>query len=93
MPRGDGTGPMGMGPMSGRGAGLCAGYNMSGFANRGCGMGLGLGRRAGFRAAGAGGWRGMSTTVADDDKKTLRRQVDVMQSQLDALKKRLGETE
>ena len=93
MPRGDGTGPMGMGPMSGRGAGFCAGFNMPGFANRGYGMGLGLGRRAGFRAAGAGGWRGMSTTVADDDKKTLRRQVDVMQSQLDALKKRLGETE
>ena len=25
MPRGDGTGPMGMGPMTGRGAGFCAG--------------------------------------------------------------------
>ncbi len=25
MPAGDGTGPMGMGPMSGRGAGHCAG--------------------------------------------------------------------
>ncbi len=93
MPRGDGTGPVGMGPMSGRGAGFCAGYNMQGVANRGCGMGYGLGRRAGFRAAGARGWRGESTVMTGDDKKTLRRQVDVMQNQLDALKKRLDETE
>ena len=26
MPGGDGTGPMGMGPMTGRGAGYCAGF-------------------------------------------------------------------
>jgi hypothetical protein len=33
MPRGDGTGPMGMGPMTGRGAGYCAGYPVPGFMN------------------------------------------------------------
>lgn len=33
MPGGDGTGPMGMGPMSGRAAGYCAGYPVPGFAN------------------------------------------------------------
>ncbi|MGI6097596.1 MAG: DUF5320 domain-containing protein, partial [Dethiobacteria bacterium] len=26
MPRGDGSGPAGMGPMTGRAAGYCAGY-------------------------------------------------------------------
>ena len=93
MPRGDGTGPMGMGSMSGRGAGFCAGYNIAGFANRGRVTGAGPGRRAGFRSAGAGMGRGMSAVNAGDDKKTLRRQVDVMQSQLDALKRRLDETE
>lgn len=93
MPRGDGTGPMGLGPMSGRGAGFCAGFNMPGFANRGCGFGLGAGRRAGFRAAGAGGWRGEPAVTAEDDQKALRRQLDVLQGQLDAIKKRLGETE
>src|SRR5690606_29649890 len=31
MPRGDGTGPMGEGPMTGRGAGLCAGNVQPGF--------------------------------------------------------------
>ena len=35
MPAGDGTGPMGMGPMSGRGAGYCGGYDAPGAANWG----------------------------------------------------------
>ncbi|NOR84720.1 hypothetical protein GQ473_01240 [archaeon] len=44
MPGGDGTGPRGMGPMTGRRAGYCTGYNLPGYANaiqgRGaCGMG------------------------------------------------------
>ena len=60
MPRGDGTGPAGMGPMTGRAAGFCAGYQVPGFMNpyggrlgggfgrgRGFGMGRGMGR--GFR--------------------------------------------
>lgn len=33
MPARDGTGPMGMGPMTGRAAGYCAGHNVPGFAN------------------------------------------------------------
>ena len=57
MPAGDGTGPMGMGPMTGRGAGYCAGYTVPGFANpipgRGWGMGYGWGRGGGRGR----GWR------------------------------------
>jgi len=62
MPRGNGTGPMGMGPMTGRAAGLCAGFRVPGFANfmggrgtwgRGFGMGRGQGRRSGFWAFGS----------------------------------------
>ena len=50
MPRGDGTGPMGMGPMTGRGAGYCAGFRVPGYANpaRGFGYGFGRGYRRGF---------------------------------------------
>jgi hypothetical protein len=33
MPRGNGTGPMGMGPMTGRAAGYCAGYSAPGYMN------------------------------------------------------------
>ncbi len=35
MPRGDGTGPNGMGPMSGRAAGYCAGFAQPGWTNAG----------------------------------------------------------
>ncbi len=31
MPRGDRTGPLGEGPRTGRGLGLCSGYNTPGF--------------------------------------------------------------
>ncbi len=33
MPGGDGTGPLGLGPMTGRKAGYCAGYPVPGFMN------------------------------------------------------------
>jgi len=33
MPGGDRTGPAGMGPMTGRAAGYCAGYNVPGYMN------------------------------------------------------------
>ncbi|NLY71367.1 MAG: DUF5320 domain-containing protein [Clostridiales bacterium] len=54
MPRGDGTGPLGLGPMTGRGAGYCAGFRVSRFLNpvglrRGLGLGLGLRRGRAFR--------------------------------------------
>jgi len=34
MPWGDGTGPWGLGPRTGRAAGFCAGYGIPGFMNR-----------------------------------------------------------
>ena len=53
MPRGDRTGPNGLGPMTGRQMGFCAGYNMPGYMNsgfgRGFGMRRGIGRGFGFR--------------------------------------------
>ncbi len=48
MPRGDQTGPAGAGPMTGRGAGFCAGFNQPGFVSGG-GFGRGCGRGLGFR--------------------------------------------
>lgn len=55
MPRGDGTGPIGLGPMTGRAAGYCAGYGVPGYMNtctggRGFGYGFGRGFGRGFRA-------------------------------------------
>lgn len=48
MPRGDRTGPAGMGPKSGRGAGYCAGHGMPGFASGIPGRGAGTNRYAGY---------------------------------------------
>ncbi len=57
MPRGDGTGPMGMGPMTGRAAGFCAGYQVPGYMNPVGSRGFG-GRGRGFWGRGGGrGWR------------------------------------
>lgn len=48
MPAGNGRGPMGAGPMTGRGTGFCAGYSAPGYVNpvRGCGY-SGFGRGGG----------------------------------------------
>ena len=60
MPRGDGTGPGGMGPMTGRAAGYCAGYEAPGYASSwgGRGMGYGFGRGGGWGRGMGRGWRG-----------------------------------
>ncbi len=54
MPRGDGTGPMGQGPMTGRAAGFCAGYSAPGYVNPVYGGGF-FGRGRGFFGRGGGG--------------------------------------
>ena len=70
MPAGDGTGPMGLGPMTGRAAGYCAGYGVPGYMNPwggrgwsrfgrgyfGRGGGRGRGWRNRFWATGVPGW-------------------------------------
>jgi len=49
MPRGDGTGPLGLGPRTGRAMGYCAGYPTPGYMNPGFGFGFGLGFRRFWR--------------------------------------------
>jgi hypothetical protein len=63
MPGGDKTGPSGAGPMTGRGAGFCAGYDVPGYMNPTYGRGFGWGRVSGrgfgrgFGMGGGRGWR------------------------------------
>jgi hypothetical protein len=61
MPAGDGTGSMGMGPLTGRGAGYCGDYDAPGWANpvpgRGFGLGWGRGGAWGGRGGRGAGWR------------------------------------
>ena len=52
MPSGDGTGPAGMGPMTGRAEGYCAGYPVPGFMSP-----VPKGRFWGWGRGGGRGWR------------------------------------
>ncbi|MDD3654660.1 MAG: DUF5320 domain-containing protein [Desulfotomaculaceae bacterium] len=99
MSRGDGTGPQGTYPMSGRGAGFCAGFTAPGYANP-AGFAGGFGRRRGcrrmFNATGLPGWARSGYPAytgpyepAIGDKELLSRQVEFLESQLDQVKKRL----
>ena len=102
MARGDGTGPNGMGPMSGRGMGFCAGYVQPGFADggfvgargpgRGRGRGMGMGMGMGWR----NGWAGRGAAAAVPQPMTaeahmamLRNQAAYLAEQLDAVKGRI----
>ncbi|NLT34797.1 MAG: DUF5320 domain-containing protein [Gaiellales bacterium] len=55
MPGGDGTGPLGKGPLTGRGAGHCRGGDPTGKAGGFAPMGLGLGGRLAGRIWGGRG--------------------------------------
>ena len=62
MPGGDRTGPFGEGPLTGRGAGLCKGYDSPGFTTspgRGRFAGRGFWRGRGGGRGGGRGWRNM----------------------------------
>lgn len=109
MPRGDKTGPMGMGSKTGRGAGFCSGFGMPGYANRqaaGFGGGLGRGRAGCANFGGGRGFRhrfyatgvpfGFEQTGAFEpvaEKDALKNRADALQSELDAIKKRLAKIE
>jgi hypothetical protein len=104
MPGRDGTGPMGLGPMTGRGAGYCGGHNAAQGAGRGlglgfrggCGAGRGSrGRRNMFNATGLTGWQRAATAspTVNVEKQTLETEIETVQSQLDTMKKRLAEME
>ncbi len=57
MPGGDRTGPLGLGPRTGRGLGYCSGYNRPGFMSRVFGR-FGWGRGGRGRGFGRGRGRG-----------------------------------
>jgi len=99
MPRGDRTGPMGMGPMTGRGAGRCAGYDMPGYANPGFGYGYGMGggRGRGYRwrnwyyATGVPGWArfGAGPAWGSYAAPPPEQQMDALKNQAQFLKEQL----
>lgn len=107
MPGGNRTGPMGAGPMTGRGAGFCAGSGRPGtMGGRGAmGFGAGGGRgcdwRNRFFASGLPAWPrwwGSGTAEAsamsvDQEKQMLEQQLKPLQDALDSMKQRLSDLE
>ena len=104
MPRGDGSGPMGMGRMTGRGAGYCAGFAAPGYASPvgytggfGCRSGRGRGFRRMLYATGVPGWAcngypayAEATEDVSDERAFLNNQAEFLEKQLQQVKKRLS---
>ena len=92
MPFGDGTGPMGLGPMTGRGAGFCAGFGRPGFTNPipGRRFGFGWGMPYGYPYAGSYGYPG-EAMPKEEELRMLEEQARAMESDLNAIGKRLEE--
>ena len=107
MPGGDGTGPMGGGPMTGRQAGYCAGFPVPGYQNpmpgRGWGFGRGWGR--GYAPMPQAGWLGSDMgpyygTVpiyappsAEMEMQALKGQAENLENTLENMRKRISELE
>jgi hypothetical protein len=104
MPGGDKKGPEGLGPMTGRGFGYCAGYDAPGYFNnvygRGAGRGFGIGRGLGlgFR----GGRRHMhyqyryrqaayNVPAKDEELYLLKAQAENLKKELEEIQNRISE--
>jgi hypothetical protein len=106
MPGGDRTGPLGMGAMTGRAAGFCAGQNRAGYTNAGYGRGFGAGMGRAWGGGGAGrGFRRFGNayrpwwSLRGEPEPTQTsatvpdRQVEALQAELDQLRNRLNALE
>lgn len=94
MPRRDGTGPMGMGQITGRGNGLCAGKNGQGNGQR---MRNGQDNRFGN---GRGIGRGLNCNAVNnlappqkDELTILKDQSNAVENHLNTIKNRISELE
>ena len=94
MPRYDMTGPMGVGPFTGRGVGYCAhrSFGPMGYGRgvaRGAGRGMGSGRGMGFRR---GPGLGPAYYVGPDlsEKELLEDEKTYLEEQLEAIREALS---
>lgn len=83
MPQQDKTGPIGEGPMSGRGAGPC---------NSSYGPGLGLGRGYG-RVMCGWFWRKYQAMPEEERKELLKSEIEDMKQELQMVEEELKELE
>lgn len=89
MPRSDGTGPTGQGPMTGRGLGNCIKYGVPIVA--GIAAAFGFGRRRGQRRGFGANFENFESK--EDELLVLKEQAKSMESSLEEIKKRITEIE
>ncbi|KXS47070.1 MAG: hypothetical protein AWU58_41 [Methanohalophilus sp. T328-1] len=99
MPGGDRTGPRGMGPMTGKGAGYCTGYDIPGWQNR---LVRGNSFRGGFYRFGGPFKRGMGyyrggpiatppqPVSPQSELEALEREKDLLSQRIEQLKTQLS---
>ena len=104
MPRGDGRGPAGAGPMTGRGSGFCSGSSVPGFLNRAasffgdinsggrgrcCGKNGFYGRGNGFGS----GYQAFNKQSFEElnDVRYLKSREEFLEKELSALKQKIKE--
>lgn len=88
MPRLDGTGPAGYGPMTGGGFGRCAGYEAP---RHGAGRTGGRGCRRMYHHTGMTGWERREYAVqAEDEKAFLGREAEALESRLKDVRERIA---
>ena len=82
----DGTGPMGQGPLTGKGMGVCTGARQSRFfSGRGCGMGFGGRGRAGAGFGNSFGGLGAGAT----DKEILNEERELLKQRMEQIDRAL----
>lgn len=98
MPYGDGSGPGGLGPQTGRGMGYCSGFSHPGYpmgpglgGGRGRAMGRGFGRRTGFGPNWNYGLPEPFDFTPKQEKDYLKNQISVMEKTIENLRNRLNE--
>ena len=95
MPRGDRTGPLGQGPMTGRGMGICSGNefagNTSGVYGRGLARGFrgGQGRRGGFSRFANFGFDQNPEDAKQNRKRSIEDEIDYLKNQISGLEAEL----
>lgn len=104
MPRGDRTGPLGLGPMTGRAAGFCAGYPVPGYMNpipgrgfRHCYWATGLPgwirARIGYPAFGMGPMPYDYEPTPEEEMTILKNQAEFLKKQLEDVQNRINTLE
>jgi hypothetical protein len=101
MPAGDGTGPRGMGPMSGKAAGYCVEQQAPGCASPGCDSGMGQGYGRGFGRGRGRRFRGGNTGISaaapaatrEQELELLKRQAEYFKTASEEISARIKEIE